>query len=172
MWNQDSFSGRRVLVTAGADGIGLAIARSFVSAGARVLVCDVQEAALSRLAADLPQVNGCRADVSSEAEVAALFEVLDQKLGGLDILVNNAGIAGPTGGVETLSLADWERTQRNCPVRLTASVRSQSARDKVSTPPVGPAMPALFTRMSRPPSFWSSTSNSAATSASLETSAR
>jgi len=110
MWNQDSFSGRRVLVTAGADGIGLAIARSFVSAGARVLVCDVQEAALSRLAADLPQVNGCRADVSSEAEVAALFEVLDQKLGGLDILVNNAGIAGPTGGVETLSLADWERT--------------------------------------------------------------
>jgi NAD(P)-dependent dehydrogenase (short-subunit alcohol dehydrogenase family) len=39
-----------------------------------------------------------------------MFDVLDQKLGGLDILVNNAGIAGPTGGVETLSLADWERT--------------------------------------------------------------
>ena len=110
MWNQDSFSGRRVLVTAGADGIGLAIARSFASAGARVLVCDVQESALARLASDLPEVHGYRADVSSEADVAALFEVLDQKLGGLDILVNNAGIAGPTGGVETLSLADWERT--------------------------------------------------------------
>ena len=36
--------------------------------------------------------------------------MVDQKLGGLDVLVNNAGIAGPTGGVETLSLADWERT--------------------------------------------------------------
>ena len=39
-----------------------------------------------------------------------MFDVVDQKLGGLDILVNNAGIAGPTGGVETLSLFDWERT--------------------------------------------------------------
>jgi NAD(P)-dependent dehydrogenase (short-subunit alcohol dehydrogenase family) len=110
MWHQASFSDRRVLVTAGADGIGLAIARAFVSAGARVLVCDVQEAALERLAGDLPQVHRCRADVSSEDEVAALFEVLDQKLGGLDILVNNAGVAGPTGRVETLALADWERT--------------------------------------------------------------
>ncbi|MET3918945.1 NAD(P)-dependent dehydrogenase (short-subunit alcohol dehydrogenase family) [Variovorax sp. OAS795] len=110
MWNQASLSGRRVLVTAGADGIGLAIARAFASAGARVLVCDVQETALARLAADLPGVHCCRADVSNEAEVAALFEVADQALGGLDILVNNAGIAGPTGGVETLSLADWERT--------------------------------------------------------------
>ena len=93
MWNQSSISGKRVLVTAGADGIGLAIARSFVSAGARVLVCDVRESALARLASDLPEVHGCRADVSSEADVAALFEVVDQKLGGLDILVNNAGIA-------------------------------------------------------------------------------
>ena len=110
MWNQASFSGRRVLVTAGADGIGLVIARAFASAGARVLVCDVQETALARLAADLPGVHCCRADVSNEAEVAALFEGADQALGGLDILVNNAGIAGPTGGVETLCLADWERT--------------------------------------------------------------
>jgi NAD(P)-dependent dehydrogenase (short-subunit alcohol dehydrogenase family) len=39
-----------------------------------------------------------------------LFEAVDTTLGGLDVLVNNAGVAGPTGGVETLSLADWERT--------------------------------------------------------------
>jgi NAD(P)-dependent dehydrogenase (short-subunit alcohol dehydrogenase family) len=39
-----------------------------------------------------------------------MFESVDQKLGGLDVLVNNAGVAGPTGGIETLSLADWERT--------------------------------------------------------------
>ncbi|MDF3838494.1 SDR family oxidoreductase [Cupriavidus basilensis] len=110
MWNDESLAGKRVLVTAGADGIGLEITRAFVEAGARVLVCDVQEAGLARLAATLPAVHGCRADVSSEADVAALFEAADRTLGGLDVLVNNAGVAGPTGGVETLALADWERT--------------------------------------------------------------
>ncbi|MGI4777203.1 MAG: SDR family oxidoreductase [Janthinobacterium lividum] len=110
MWNKSSLVGKRVLVTAGADGIGLEIARAFASAGSKVLVCDVQETALTRLNTELPVIHGCRGDVSSEADVAALFEVVDAELGGLDILVNNAGIAGPTGGVETLSLTDWERT--------------------------------------------------------------
>ncbi|MDW3681030.1 SDR family oxidoreductase [Cupriavidus sp. CV2] len=110
MWNDNSLAGKRVLVTAGADGIGLEITRAFAQAGASVLVCDVQGASLERLAAELPAVHGCRADVSSEADVAAMFETVDRTLGGLDILVNNAGVAGPTGGVETLALADWERT--------------------------------------------------------------
>lgn len=110
MWNQTSLAGKRVLVTAGGDGIGLEIARGFAGAGSRVLVCDIQPESLARLARDLPQVQGCLADVSREKDVASMFELADQKLGGLDVLVNNAGIAGPTGGVETLSLADWERT--------------------------------------------------------------
>ena len=110
MWNDPSLQGKRVLVTAGADGIGLEITRAFANAGARVLVCDVQRSNLERLAANMPSVHGCYADVSSENDVAALFEAVDSKLGGLDVLVNNAGVAGPTGGVETLSLADWERT--------------------------------------------------------------
>ncbi|EHP42623.1 short chain dehydrogenase [Cupriavidus basilensis OR16] len=110
MWNDNALAGKRVLVTAGADGIGLEITRAFAQAGANVLVCDVQGASLERLAAELPAVHGCRADVASEADVAAMFETVDRTLGGLDILVNNAGVAGPTGGVETLTLADWERT--------------------------------------------------------------
>ncbi|MGO4156576.1 SDR family oxidoreductase [Cupriavidus sp. YAF13] len=110
MWNDNSLAGKRVLVTAGADGIGLEITRAFAQAGASVLVCDIQGASLERLAAVLPTVHGCRADVSSEVDVAAMFETVDRTLGGLDILVNNAGVAGPTGGVETLTLADWERT--------------------------------------------------------------
>jgi NAD(P)-dependent dehydrogenase (short-subunit alcohol dehydrogenase family) len=110
MWNQTSLAGKRVLVTAGGDGIGLEITRAFVVAGARVLICDVRAECLERLAKELPEVHSCIADVSREADVAAMFELVDQKLGGLDVLVNNAGIAGPTGGVETLSLADWERT--------------------------------------------------------------
>ncbi|MNM85359.1 Diacetyl reductase [(S)-acetoin forming] [compost metagenome] len=47
--------------------------------------------------------------MSREDDVEALFQATDAALGGLDVLVNNAGVAGPTGGVETLSLADWER---------------------------------------------------------------
>ena len=110
MWNEPSLAGKRVLVTAGADGIGLEITRAFAAAGARVFVCDVQPANLDRAMSELPSLKGCRADVSNEAEVAAMFDAIDRELGGLDVLVNNAGIAGPTGGVETLSLADWERT--------------------------------------------------------------
>ena len=98
MWNEPSLAGKRVLVTAGADGIGLEITRAFAEAGARVFVCDVQRANLDRVLSELPTVGGCLADVSNEAEVAAMFDAIDRELGGLDVLVNNAGIAGPTGG--------------------------------------------------------------------------
>ncbi|QRF60378.1 SDR family oxidoreductase [Variovorax sp. UC122_21] len=110
MWNGNSLAGKRVLVTAGASGIGLDIVRAFAAAGARVFVCDVQAESLDRLSTELPEVGSCLADVSSEEQVARLFEAADRKLGGLDVLVNNAGVAGPTGGVETLSLDDWNRT--------------------------------------------------------------
>ena len=110
MWNNNSLAGRRVLVTAGANGIGLDIVRSFAAAGAKVFVCDVQPASLDQLARELPEVGRCVADVSNEADVARLFEAVDRELGGLDVLVNNAGVAGPTSPVEAVSLADWERT--------------------------------------------------------------
>jgi NAD(P)-dependent dehydrogenase (short-subunit alcohol dehydrogenase family) len=110
MLKDESLAGKRVLVTAGADGIGLEISRAFVEAGAHVAVCDVSEASLARMAQELPQVHAFKADVSNEGEVAALFDAVDAALHGLDVLINNAGVAGPTGGVETLSLADWERT--------------------------------------------------------------
>ena len=110
MWSQSSLAGKRVVVTAGGDGIGLEITRAFTEAGAKVLVCDIRPESLERLADSLPEVYSCIADVSRENDVAAMFDLVDQKLGGLDVLVNNAGMAGPTGGVETLSLADWERT--------------------------------------------------------------
>ena len=110
MWNQTTLPGKRVLVTAGGDGIGLEIARAFACAGSNVLVCDIQPESLARLAKDMPDIHSCLADVSHENDVASMFELVDQKLGGLDVLVNNAGIAGPTGRVETLSLFDWERT--------------------------------------------------------------
>ena len=110
MFEEVDFAGKKVLITAGADGLGLEMARVFHRAGARVFVCDVNESRLAALPAELPGVRTLRADVSDEDSVAALFQAVARELGGLDVLVNNAGVAGPTGFVETLSKADWDRT--------------------------------------------------------------
>jgi NAD(P)-dependent dehydrogenase (short-subunit alcohol dehydrogenase family) len=101
--------GARVLVTAGATGIGLATAEAFLREGARVHVCDVDEGGLAALR-DRMSVTVC--DVSDPADVARLFNDAQAALGGLDVLVNNAGIAGPTAPCEDVALADWERTLR------------------------------------------------------------
>ena len=100
----------RVLVTAGASGIGLATARAFVAEGARVLVCDVDKAALAALATSDAAIAAVEADVSDPAAVERLFGEVETRLGGLDTLVNNAGIAGPTAACEDVQLADWKRT--------------------------------------------------------------
>jgi len=100
----------RVLVTAGANGIGAAMARAFHAAGSRVHVCDVDRVALDRLVAETRGMTGSLADASIEAEVDAVFDDVRTHLGGLDVLINNAGIAGPTGPIEAVDAASWERT--------------------------------------------------------------
>ena len=102
--------GLRVLVTAGASGIGAAIASAFLEAQAKVLICDIDEQALAGFAAEHPAVSTLRADVSDEAQVDSLINAAAEKLGGLDVLVNNAGIAGPTGAIDELSVEDIRRT--------------------------------------------------------------
>lgn len=99
----------RVLVTAGASGIGLAIARAFLREGAKVHICDVDKASLAAVKASDPQLTQSVCDVSNRAQVAKLFEEALAVLGGLDCLVNNAGIAGPTGRVEEINPEDWDR---------------------------------------------------------------
>ena len=101
---------QRVLVTAGASGIGLATARAFAREGARVHVCDVDAAALDALAGSDPGLTRSVCDVADPAAVDRLFATVESTLGGLDALVNNAGIAGPTAPCEDIALADWERT--------------------------------------------------------------
>ena len=99
----------KVLVTAGAGGIGLEIARSFAAEGARVHVCDVDKAALRKLARSDPKITRSICDVSDRRQVARLFKEALGALKGLDVLVNNAGIAGPTGKVDEIAPEDWDR---------------------------------------------------------------
>jgi NAD(P)-dependent dehydrogenase (short-subunit alcohol dehydrogenase family) len=106
--------GTRVLVTAGASGIGRAIADLLLAHGARGHICDVSDEFLADFAKAWPDAGRSKADVSSEADVARMFADVRAKLGGLDVLVNNAGVAGPTGGVEDISPADWRRTIDVC----------------------------------------------------------
>ncbi|SHN39312.1 SDR family oxidoreductase [Rhizobacter sp. OV335] len=100
----------RVLVTAGANGIGAAIARAFHETGARVHVCDIDRSAIDRLTTELPGVTGSMADASVAADVDLVFDDVQGAFGGLDVLVNNAGIAGPTGAIEDIDGPGWERT--------------------------------------------------------------
>lgn len=102
------FTDRRVLVTAGAAGIGRAIATRFRDLGATVMVTDINPDAV-----EAARTDGFRAavsDVSDEAQVRELMDTVRAELGGLDVLVNNAGIAGPTGPIETLDADAWKAT--------------------------------------------------------------
>lgn len=129
--------GLRVLVTAGAGGIGRAIASAFLEAGARVHVTDILPATIDRALSDLPGLSATCGDASVPEHADRVAADVAGRLGGLDVLVNNAGIAGPTGGVETYADADIARTidvnlksqfyfLSRCVPLLRASTRSPS----------------------------------------------
>jgi NAD(P)-dependent dehydrogenase (short-subunit alcohol dehydrogenase family) len=102
--------GLRVLVTAGASGIGAAVAKAFHEAGARVHVCDIDQAAISNLKLEIPTITSSVADASIPRDVDLVFDDVAGMLGGLDVLVNNVGIAGPTAPVQEIDVKEWDRT--------------------------------------------------------------
>jgi NAD(P)-dependent dehydrogenase (short-subunit alcohol dehydrogenase family) len=96
----------RVLITAGASGIGRAMAEAFEAAGFEIWVTDVSDAALG--ACPTGWKTTC-ADASDEVAMASLFDELKSQWGGLNVLCANAGIAGPTNAITDVELADWQR---------------------------------------------------------------
>lgn len=107
---RDIKPGLRVLVTAGASGIGRAIAETFADRGAKVFICDIDDGALATMASERPDIGQTKTDVADEAQVDALFGTATAALGGLDVLVNNAGIAGPTAPIHEITPDEWRRT--------------------------------------------------------------
>lgn len=116
--NDNPFQGLRVMVSAGASGIGLEIASAFLKNGARVEICDISEPAIASASTLLPGAGTWTADVSNPDEVGAWFEHALSALGGLDVLVNNAGIAGPTARIEDVEPTEWDQT-------MAVNLRSQ-----------------------------------------------
>ncbi len=104
--------GLRVLITAGAAGIGRAIAEEFDTTDAKIHVCDISQDALDACKKEHPGWGYTLCDISDETQVAQLFKEANEFLCGLDVLVNNAGIAGPTAGVEDIAPKDWDMTVR------------------------------------------------------------
>ncbi len=105
---QLSMQGKRVLITAGAGGIGRVMTKTFAEAGAKVHICDVVQAAVDETSKSL-SVTATLCDVSNLEQVDRMFSDVRTHLGGLDVMINNAGIAGPTGRVEEISIEDWQR---------------------------------------------------------------
>ncbi|MEI6798087.1 MAG: SDR family oxidoreductase [Pseudomonadota bacterium] len=97
---------KTVLITAGANGIGLVMAKAFQAAGDRVWVSDVDAAKIAALPAG---IRGSHVDAGQEMGMEALFADIAQAWGGLDVLCANAGIKGPTAAIEDMPLEGWHQ---------------------------------------------------------------
>jgi len=106
--NQLDMQGRAAIVTGGAAGIGLAIARRLVASGARVSLWDRDAAALDTAAQALGGTHTATVEITSENAVANAFAASTTALNRIDALVCSAGITGPNATVEQYSLAAWK----------------------------------------------------------------
>ncbi|WP_299989430.1 glucose 1-dehydrogenase [uncultured Pontibacter sp.] len=108
------YTNKVVLVTGGAQGIGLGIAQAFGQAGARVVLTDADEEAgqeaLQRLQARQLNASFIPCDVSAEQEVVSIMQKVEEEHGQLDVLVNNAGIADPfIGNLDEMQMSEFDR---------------------------------------------------------------
>ena len=110
--NQIDLSGRRAVVTGGAQGIGLSIVNRFLASGAKVSLWDQDASLLEQTCSELQSKGSVHAVIVELTDADAVAEAtLDavKALGEIDILVNNAGIAGPTEPSWEYALEDWRR---------------------------------------------------------------
>ena len=107
----DDLSAKVAFVTGGASGIGLAMATAFARQGAKIVLADIEAAALKKaesgLVASGAEVVGVHCDVSDHASVVAAADLAIETFGKVHILCNNAGVA-PSGELDATTVEDWK----------------------------------------------------------------
>jgi len=108
-----SLRNKKIIISAGASGIGWAITKVCVAKGASVYLCDIDSKAINKVKKH-PSYNKrifvSETDASDEMEVVDFFHKIKKKFRNLDALINNVGVAGPTGIIEKLDSNEWENT--------------------------------------------------------------
>ena len=106
----DHIKDLKIVITAGASGIGSEIAIALSKAGAKIMICDIDESLLESFSNQNPQITAYRADVSNESEIRSFFKEIKNKFNNIDVLINNAGISGPSGKLEDINFNEWKET--------------------------------------------------------------
>ena len=108
-----SLNNKKIIISAGASGIGWATAKVCLSKGAYVYLSDIDNKSLNKIKKH-PLANKklfyYECDASDEDDVSNFFSRVNRKTKKVDALINNVGVAGPTGTIEKLSSEDWEKT--------------------------------------------------------------
>ena len=108
-----SLKNKKIIISAGASGIGWATTKVCVAKGALIYLCDVDPKAINKVKKH-PSYNKrifvSETDASDETEVIDFFHKIKKKFRNLDALINNVGVAGPTGTIEKLDSSEWENT--------------------------------------------------------------
>ena len=100
--------GKKALITAGADGIGYAIAKRFEKAGAKVFLCDINSEAVNKINNSDDNIKADVCDLRQTQLISSMVESGFDYLKEIDIIVNNAGIAGETAGIGEQTLGGWQ----------------------------------------------------------------
>ena len=108
-----SLQNKKIIISAGASGIGWTTAKVCLSRGAIVYLCDINNKSLNKIKKhplNNKKLFSYECDASDEDEVSNFFNQIYKKTKKIDALINNVGVAGPTGTIEKLNSDDWEQT--------------------------------------------------------------